>query len=103
MKKLALSLLSLTFAENLYAEAIVYQGTAEPGVGKHIVFLASDHEYRSEELSPALARILAKHHGFTCTVVFGTDENDHTKADLNIDFVAPTSRPGFPSAGRHRA
>ncbi|MDX1679858.1 MAG: ThuA domain-containing protein [Akkermansiaceae bacterium] len=55
--------------------AIVYEGTEGPGVGKHIVFLASDHEYRAEETCPALARILAKHHGFKCTVVFGVDEN----------------------------
>ena len=27
---------------------IVYQGDNGPGKGKHIVFLAGDHEYRSE-------------------------------------------------------
>lgn len=80
MRKLALSLLLLTFAGNLFAESIVYEGTSGPGVGKHIVFLASDHEYRSEELSPALARILAKHHGFKCTVVFGTDADGNIQA-----------------------
>ena len=53
---------------------LVYQGTSGPGVGKHIVFLAGDHEYRSEEALPALARILAKHHGFKCTVLFNVDE-----------------------------
>ena len=41
----------------------VYEGTEGPGKGKHIVFLAGDHEYRSEESLPELARILAKHHG----------------------------------------
>ena len=56
---------------SLGAQPLVYQGTAGPGKGKHIVFIASDHEYRSEETCPALARILAKHHGFKCTVVFG--------------------------------
>ena len=56
---------------------IVYKGEAGPGLGKNIVFLASDHEYRSEESLPALARILAKHHGFTCTVVFGLDSTGH--------------------------
>jgi type 1 glutamine amidotransferase len=54
---------------------IVYKGEKGPGSGKHIVFLASDHEYRSEESLPALARILAKHHGFTCTVIFGLDKS----------------------------
>ncbi len=38
------------------------------------MFLAGDHEYRSEEALPALARIMAKHHGFKCTVLFNVDE-----------------------------
>ena len=52
---------------------LVYEGTTGPGHGKHVVFIASDHEYKSEEALPALARILAKHHGFKCTVLFGVD------------------------------
>ncbi|MFO1044084.1 MAG: PVC-type heme-binding CxxCH protein [Planctomycetaceae bacterium] len=55
------------------AAPLVFQGTSGPGAGKHIVFLAGDHEYRSEESLPALARILAKHHGFKCTVLFNID------------------------------
>ena len=43
------------------AEPLTYEGDAGIGKGKHIVFIASDHEYRSEETLPALARILAKH------------------------------------------
>ncbi|MFT5882536.1 MAG: hypothetical protein ACI9FG_001040 [Crocinitomicaceae bacterium] len=60
--------------------SIVYQGDAGPGLGKHIVFLASDHEYRTEETSPALARILAKRLGFKCTVVFGVDDDGFIEA-----------------------
>ncbi|MEZ6057043.1 MAG: plastocyanin/azurin family copper-binding protein [Planctomycetaceae bacterium] len=56
------------------AGPLVYEGTEGAGKGKHIVFLAGDHEYRSEETLPALARILAKHHGFKCTVLFNIDE-----------------------------
>ncbi len=52
---------------------LVYEGQDGPGKGKHVVFIASDHEYRSEETLPALARILARHHGFKCTVLFGVD------------------------------
>jgi type 1 glutamine amidotransferase len=52
---------------------VVYKGEQGPGLGKHIVLLAGDHEYRSEESLPALARILAKHYGFTCSVFFTTD------------------------------
>ncbi|MFG0335477.1 MAG: hypothetical protein ACF8TS_19125, partial [Maioricimonas sp. JB049] len=55
------------------AEPLVYEGNAGPGKGKHIVFLAGDHEYRSEETLPALARIMAVHHGFKCTVLFTVD------------------------------
>ena len=55
------------------AAPLVYEGTEGPGKGKHIVFIASDHEYKSEEALPQLARILAKHQGFKCTVLFGVD------------------------------
>ena len=64
----------LAFSRSLSAEApLVYEGDSGPGKGKHLVFVASDHEYRSEETLPALARILAKHHGFKCSVVFGVN------------------------------
>ncbi len=41
--------------------------------GKHIVLVSGDEEYRSEELLPQLAKILATHHGFQCTVLFAID------------------------------
>ncbi len=55
------------------AGPLLYEGEAGPGKGKHLVFIASDHEYKSEETLPALARILARHHGFKCTVLFGVN------------------------------
>ena len=58
--------------------SIVYQGDDGIGSGKHIVYIASDHEYRGEQTLPALARILARHYGFTCTVIFGIDPEDGT-------------------------
>jgi hypothetical protein len=61
------------FALSARAASLVYEGADGPGKGKRIVFIASDHEYKSEEALPALARILAKRHGFTCTVLFGVD------------------------------
>ncbi len=48
------------------------------GKGKHIVFLSGDEEYRSEEALPALAKIMSKHHGFKCTVLFAIDPKDGT-------------------------
>ena len=71
---LLLAVAGNAFANPVLAQAVVYKGTRGPGVGKHIVFLAGDHEYRSEESLPALARILAKHHGFKCTVLFSIDK-----------------------------
>ena len=50
-----------------------YKGGAGPGKGKKIVFVTGDEEYRSEESMPAMARILAKRHGFDCTVLFAID------------------------------
>jgi type 1 glutamine amidotransferase len=55
------------------SNSVVYPGSDGPGRGKHIVFLAGDHEYRSEETLPALARILSKHYGFKSTVIFTTN------------------------------
>jgi type 1 glutamine amidotransferase len=52
---------------------VVYEGTDGPGVGKHIVLIAGDHEYRSEEVLPALARMLARNYGFRCSVFFTLD------------------------------
>ena len=40
---------------------------------KHIVLISGDEEYRSEEALPQLAKILSKHHGFKCTVLFAQD------------------------------
>ena len=48
------------------------------GKGKHVVLISGDEEYRSEECLPQLAKILAKHHGFKCTVLFAIDPKDGT-------------------------
>ncbi|MFT7618249.1 MAG: hypothetical protein ACI97A_001890 [Planctomycetota bacterium] len=55
------------------ANTVVWQGEEGIGKGKHIVFLAGDHEYRGEEALPALARILAKRYGFKCTFIVTTN------------------------------
>ena len=49
---------------------VVYKGSKGPGEGKHIVLVSGDEEYRSEEAYPQLGKILAKRHGFKCTVLF---------------------------------
>lgn len=81
MKLLTLITVAMFAAQPLVrATPVVWEGEAGPGHGRHIVFLASDHEYRAEETCPALARILARHMGFKCTVVFGVDANGFIEA-----------------------
>jgi hypothetical protein len=52
---------------------VVYDGREGLGKGKHVVLISGDEEYRSEEALPQLGKILARHHGFTCTVLFSID------------------------------
>ena len=52
---------------------LVVEGAEGPGKGKRVVLVSGDEEYRSEEALTQLAKILAKHHGFTCTVLYAID------------------------------
>jgi len=61
----------IALAGNLLAQnSITYEGKKGKGNGRHVVFLAGDEEYRSEEGLPMLAKILSERHGFTSTVLF---------------------------------
>ncbi len=55
---------------------ITLEGGDGPGKGKHVVLISGDEEYRSEEALLQLGKILSKHHGFTCTVLFAIDPKD---------------------------
>ncbi len=57
---------------------VIYEGSDGPGMDKHIVLVSGDEEYRSEEGLPQLGKILTKHHGFKCTVLFAIDPEDGT-------------------------
>jgi len=52
---------------------IQFKGVERTGARRHIVLVSGDEEYRSEETMPMLAKILATHHGFDCTVLFAID------------------------------
>src|SRR5437879_1803921 len=67
---------------------LVLEGGDGPGKGKHIVLVSGDEEYRSEEALPQLGKILAKHHGFKCTVLFAIDKTDGT--------INPNERSNIP-------
>ena len=66
------SAVSPIFAANYLEFAPKGEG---PGQGKHVVLLAGDEEYRSEEALPMLAKILSQRHGFKCTVLFSAEED----------------------------
>lgn len=55
------------------AHCLRVEGGAGPGAGKSIVLVSGDEEYRSEEALTQLAKILAAHHGFDCTVLYAID------------------------------
>lgn len=54
---------------------LTYSGKSGPGLGKHVVLIAADQEYRSEQSMPMLAKVLSEHHGFDCTVLFSTNKD----------------------------
>jgi type 1 glutamine amidotransferase len=72
----ALSLTLLSGSLWLHASGIEFNGTSGPGKGKHVVLVAADDEYHSEEALLELAKILAQRHGFTCTVLFAINPHD---------------------------
>ena len=71
------------------AQWLTYDGGDGPGQGKHIVLIAADQEYRSEQAMPMMAGILSKHHGFDCTVLFG----------VNTEGLVDPTMPVYPKKG----
>ena len=63
---------------------LVYPGGDGPGKGRHIVFIAADQEYRSEQSMPMLAKILSRQHGFDCTVLFGVNAKGEVDPTLPV-------------------
>ena len=62
---------------------IVLEGGDGPGKGKSVVLVSGDEEYRSEEALPQLAKILAKRHGFKCTVLFAIADDGTIEPNRN--------------------
>jgi len=57
---------------------------------QHVVLIAADQEYRSEQSMPMLAKVLSERHGFDCTVLFST--NKEGLVDPTIP--SPLKEPG---------
>ena len=75
---------------------LTYSGHRGPGKGKHVVLIAADQEYRSEQSMPMLAKVLSQHHGFDCTVLFSVNENDEVDPTLPAPFKDKTRRHRIP-------
>ncbi|MGI9472268.1 MAG: ThuA domain-containing protein [Rubripirellula sp.] len=92
MNRFCLLTLALLAVTSVHADQqwLEFAGGEGPGAGKHIVLIAGDHEYRSEEALPQLGKILSQHHGFKCTVLFPIDPKTGV-----IDPESVTNIPGL--------
>ena len=77
------------FADN--HELLTFEGKEGPGAGKHIVLMAGDEEYRSEESCPMLAKILSQRLGFKCTVLFSMSPDG--------SYIDPNNQKSMPGIG----
>ncbi len=66
----------------LFAAATIAKADEKP----HVVFVAGDHEYRSEVTMPLMAEILRTHHGFRTSLVMPVDDEGdvNPKADRSL-------------------
>lgn len=70
---------------------VTYEPKAGPGKGKHVVLIAGDEEYRSEEGLPMLGKILSQRHGFKCTVLFSVDAEGFINPDAGGSLSNPAA------------
>lgn len=75
---------------------LTYPGGLGPGRGKHIVLVAADQEYRSEQVMPMLAKILSKRHGFDCTVLFSVNADQLVDPTQKIRWQDKTVEHNIP-------
>ncbi len=68
---------------------LTFEGKDGPGKGKHVVLLAGDEEYRSEESLPMLAKILSQRLGFTATVLFSVEDDGTINPDKGESLSHP--------------
>lgn len=63
---------------------LTYLGGEGPGKGRHIVLIAADQEYRSEQSMPMMAKVLSTHHGFDCTVLFAVNDKGEVDPTMPV-------------------
>ncbi len=71
---------------------LTFRGGEGPGKGKHVVLIAADQEYRSEQSLPMLAGVLSQRHGFDCTVLFSVNEKGEVDPTLPAPFKKEDKR-----------
>ena len=64
------------------ADRLVFEA-AGGNATKHVVLVAGDEEYRTEETMPMLGKILSQKHGFKCTVLFALGPDGAAYIDPN--------------------
>lgn len=63
---------------------LTIEGRSGLGQGQHIVFVTGEEYYRSEEGMSMFAKIMARHHGYKCTVLFSLDpDSGHINPNRN--------------------
>ncbi|MCA9176241.1 MAG: hypothetical protein KDB14_17260 [Planctomycetales bacterium] len=86
---LALLVAALAMANStLIAEDGLVFLPKNPDGAKHIVLVAGDEEYRTEETMPMLGKILSQRHGFKCTVVFSYGPD-------GAEYIDPNNQQGL--------
>ena len=75
---------------------LTYPGSNGPGKGKHVVLIAAEQEYRSEQSMPMLAKVLSSHHGFDCTVLFSVNEKGEVDPTVPAPFKDKEKRHNIP-------
>ena len=78
------------------AQWLHFSGKDGAGEGKHIVLIAAEQEYRSEQALPMLAKVLAYRHGFDCTVLFSVNSEGEVDPTLPAPFKDKTKRHSIP-------
>lgn len=65
------------------SDVLVFDAKNSQGHAPHVVLVAGDEEYRTEETMPMLAKLLSQKHGFKCTVVFSFGPDGAVYIDPN--------------------
>jgi type 1 glutamine amidotransferase len=94
MKTLITALSLCLCAAGAHAEdsgSVTFKGGEGPGKGKHIVLIAGDEEYRSEQGMPMMGKILSQRHGFDCTVLFSISPDGAIDPNAGTSLTNPAA------------